>query len=152
MFWKTTNYRAGHFAEKIALLWLILKGYRPVAMNVMTGRGTGAGEIDLIVKRGKTLVFVEVKKRLNEERARSAIHPKNQVRIQRAAEVFLARNPKYKNFNIRYDAVFISPEASGNRSGSGSEPVPCPCPASLTDPDAASGGCAASPCLAPRPH
>jgi hypothetical protein len=42
--------------------------------------------------------------------------------------------------------------ASENDSGSGSQPVPCPCPASLTDPSAAAGGCAASPCPALRPH
>ncbi|MBR6231530.1 MAG: YraN family protein [Alphaproteobacteria bacterium] len=108
--WKTTNYKAGHFAEKIALFWLMMRGYRPVAMNFTVGRGTGAGEVDLIVRRGKTLVFVEVKKRPDEEKGRLAIHPKNQARIARTSEVFLARYPKYKNFNIRYDAVFISPK------------------------------------------
>lgn len=108
-FWHMTNYKVGHLAEKIALLWLICKGYWPVAMNFVVGRGTGAGEVDLIVRRGKTLVFVEVKKRSNETKGREAIHQKNQSRIQRTAEVFLARNPKYKNFNVRYDAVFLSP-------------------------------------------
>ena len=108
--WTSTNYRAGHFAEKMALLWLMLRGYWPVAMNFVVGRGTGAGEVDLIVKRGKTLVFVEVKKRPTEEKGRLAIYPKNQARITRTSEVFLARHPKYQNFNIRYDAVFISPK------------------------------------------
>ena len=98
--WTSTNYRAGHFAEKMALLWLMLRGYWPVAMNFVVGRGTGAGEVDLIVKRGKTLVFVEVKKRPTEEKGRLAIYPKNQARITRTSEVFLARHPKYKNFNI----------------------------------------------------
>lgn len=108
--WKTTNYKAGHFAEKIALVWLMMRGYWPVAINFAVGRGTGAGEVDLIVRRGKTLVFVEVKKRPDEEKGRLAIYPKNQARITRTSEVFVARNPKYKNFNIRYDAVFISPK------------------------------------------
>ena len=97
-------------AEKVALLWLMLQGYWPVAMNFIVGRGTGAGEVDLIVRRGQTLVFVEVKKRPTEEKGRLAIHQKNQTRVTRTSEVFLARNPKYKNFNVRYDAVFISPK------------------------------------------
>ena len=109
-FWKTTNYKTGHFAEKVALIFLMMRGYWPVAMNFVVGRGTGAGEVDLIVRRGKTLVFVEVKKRGSEEKARLAIHSQNQTRIVRTSEVFLARYPKYKNFNIRYDAVFISPK------------------------------------------
>ena len=109
-FWNTTNYRAGHFAEKVALLWLMMRGYWPVSMNFVVGRGTGAGEVDLIVRRGKTLVFVEVKKRSTEEKGRLAIHPKNQARITRTSEVFLSRYPQYKNFNIRYDALFISPK------------------------------------------
>ena len=109
-FWNTTNYKVGHFAEKVALAWLMLRGYWPLCMNFMVGRGTGAGEVDLIVRRGKTLVFVEVKKRSTEEKGRYAIHPKNQARITRTSEVFLARHPKYKGFNIRYDAVFVSPK------------------------------------------
>ena len=109
-FWNTTNYKAGHFAEKMALAWLMIRGYWPVEMNFTVGRGTGAGEVDLIVRRGKTLVFVEVKKRPSEEKGRMAIYPKNQARITRTSEVFLARYPKYKNFNVRYDAVFISPK------------------------------------------
>lgn len=107
-FWNTTNYKAGHFAEKVALLWLMMRGYWPVAMNFVVGRGTGAGEVDLIVRRGKTLVFVEVKKRSTEEKGRLAIRPKNQSRIQRTSEVFLARHPKYQKFTIRYDAILIS--------------------------------------------
>ena len=110
MFWRTTNYKAGHFAEKIALVWLMMQGYWPIAMNFVVGRGTGAGEVDLIVKRGKTLVFVEVKKRPTEEKGRLAIGTKNQTRIQRTSQVFLARYPRYQKFNIRYDAVLISPK------------------------------------------
>ena len=52
------NYYFGHFAEDVALWYLRLKGYRKVAKNYVTGRGTGAGEVDLIVKKSKTLVFV----------------------------------------------------------------------------------------------
>ena len=104
---KKSNYRTGHFAEKIALLLLLLKGYWPGAINYMTGRGTGASEVDLIVKRGKMLIFVEVKKRQNITTSAEAITHKVQKRIARAAEVFLANNPTYHNYQIRFDAILF---------------------------------------------
>lgn len=106
-FWHMTNYKAGHRAEKWALFWLRLKGYHLVAKNFVVGRGTGAGEVDLIVRRGKTLVFVEVKKRPDEMTALNAIRPKNQKRIERTSQVFLSRFPKYKDYEIRYDVIMI---------------------------------------------
>ena len=53
--------RRGHFAECIAGWWLQLSGYRILARR---WRGA-AGEIDLIVKRRRQLVFVEVKYRFH---------------------------------------------------------------------------------------
>lgn len=102
------NYKAGHFAEKIARWCLFFKGYHLVARNYVTGRGTTAGEIDLIVCRGKTLVFVEVKKRASLEQAAYAVLPAQQERIRRAAANFIAKHPAYQNHNIRFDAFLIA--------------------------------------------
>ena len=104
---KRSNYQTGHFSEKIALLYLMLKGYRPVALNHITGRGTGASEIDLIVKKPKTLIFVEVKKRKDLITSGEAITRKSQHRLARAAEVFLAKNPKFHDYQIRFDAILF---------------------------------------------
>ena len=105
---KKNNYYVGHFAEKIALFWLLMKGYMPLHLNYVTGRGTGAGEVDLIVKKGKTLVFVEVKKRQNLTTAGEAITPQNKRRVTRASEVFLRQNKAYQNHHIRFDAILFS--------------------------------------------
>lgn len=91
----------------MALTYLRFKGYRRVAVNFVTGRGTGAGEVDLIVRRGATLVFVEVKKRASLEDAAYAIEPRQQIRIRRAASGFLAHRPQYADFDIRFDAVLV---------------------------------------------
>ena len=101
------NYHAGHFAETMALVYLRLNGYCKLASNYTAGKGTGAGEVDLIVYKNKTIVFVEVKKRSTIENAAYAISPKQQTRIRRTAEVFLSTFPQYANFDIRFDAILI---------------------------------------------
>ena len=105
---KKSNYHRGHLAEKIALLWLILKGYKLVQMNYVTGRGTGASEIDLIMKKSHTLVFIEVKERQNLTTAGEAITHQAQQRIARAAEAFLSKNPAYRDYNVRFDAILFN--------------------------------------------
>ena len=104
---KMAKLSSGRTAEFMALQYLRLKGYSLVACNYITGRGTGAGEVDLIVKNQTSLVFVEVKKRKNLEQAAYAIKPKQQLRIRKGAEAFLAKHPEYENFDIRFDAVLI---------------------------------------------
>lgn len=104
---KMTKENQGKFAEFMALQYLRLKGYSLVSCNYVTGRGTGAGEVDIIVKNQSTLVFIEVKKRKDISTASYAIQPKQQQRIRRAAEVFLAHHPEYQDFDIRFDAVLI---------------------------------------------
>lgn len=98
----------GKFAEFMALQYLRLKGYSLVSCNYITGRGTGAGEVDIIVKNQTTLVFIEVKKRKDLISASYAIQPKQQQRIRRGAEAFLSHHPEYQNFDIRFDAVLIA--------------------------------------------
>ena len=98
----------GNFAEFYARFFLRLKGYRIIEKNFITGRGTTAGEIDIIALKGKTLVFVEVKERHTFENALYAIKPYQQKRIINAAKFYIGRHPKYQIFNIRFDAVLVS--------------------------------------------
>ena len=98
---------SGKRAEFIALQYLRLKGYHLVANNYITGRGTGAGEVDLIVRNQTDLVFVEVKKRSSLDNAAYAIKPQQMQRIRRAAEAFLAKNQQYSELNIRFDAILV---------------------------------------------
>ena len=102
-----TNYHNGKIAEYIALVYLLFKGYWPVAKNYVTGRGTHAGEVDLIMRKGKMLVFVEVKERRSMEKAAYAISEKQKERIIRGAEAFLQRHKEYDAFDIRIDAILV---------------------------------------------
>ena len=56
---RRTTFLRGHRAEWIALAFLICKGYRPLARRY----SAAGGEIDLIVTRGDTVAFIEVKAR-----------------------------------------------------------------------------------------
>ena len=101
------NYHSGHFAEFLAMILLMFKGYFPIARNFSCGQGTGAGEIDLIMRRGKTLVFIEVKKRIDLRTAAFSILSKQRERVRRCAEAFLQQNPQYADFTIRFDAFLV---------------------------------------------
>ena len=95
----------GHRAEWIALLFLISKGYRPLARRY----AASGGEIDLIVRRGDTIAFVEVKARGTMEDALSAITATKRRRFSRAARAWLARHPWAAAKTWRADAVFVAP-------------------------------------------
>lgn len=96
-------YRRGHRAEWIALLALMLRGYVPVARRV----SLAGGEIDLIVRRGGTLVFVEVKARARIDAAREAIGAVKRRRFSKAVRAWVARHPSTAGLTLRADAVFV---------------------------------------------
>ena len=95
----------GHRAELIALLFLLLKGYRPLARRY----AAAGGEIDLIVTRGGTVAFVEVKARGTMDDALSAITARKRQRFSRAVRHWLSRNAWAEGKTWRADAVFIAP-------------------------------------------
>ena len=99
------NFASGLFAEKLARIYLFFHGYKIVTFRYKVGRGLPAGEIDIIATRGNTLIFVEVKKRATISLAKESIFTIQQQRIYYSAEVFLSQNPKYINYNCRFDAM-----------------------------------------------
>ena len=95
----------GLSAEAWALLALMLKGYRPLGRR-FTASG---GEIDLIVRRGRTVAFVEVKARATLDAAAIAIDARKRARLSRAARAWLTRHPQPAQATLRADAVFVAP-------------------------------------------
>jgi putative endonuclease len=92
-------------AEWIAAAWLIAKGYRVLARRFVV-RG---GEIDLVVQRGQTIAFVEVKARGDLDEAAGAIHELKRRRLSWAVRIWVTRNPWAVGSILRGDAVFIAP-------------------------------------------
>lgn len=96
----------GRRAEWIAALYLAAKGYRILARRARTR----VGEIDLVVRKGDTLVFVEVKSRATLDSAVFALHPAALRRIEAASRVLA---PRYAtgDCTLRIDAVLVRPWA-----------------------------------------
>jgi putative endonuclease len=101
--------RRGRWAEALCVLSLSLRGWRIIGRGVMTGRGTGAGEIDIVARKGRVLAFIEVKARPSRDEAAAAISPAQRRRLVRAAEAFLARRPHLAGLDVRFDAMLVAP-------------------------------------------
>lgn len=93
----------GQWAEQTALLFLQSQQYQYVNKNYHSR----FGEIDLIVKRGNELVFVEVKARSAGSYAEACevISYSQQRKIIKTAQFFLQRYPNYYNFDCRFDVI-----------------------------------------------
>lgn len=98
-------YRHGHFAEWAAAFLLIVKGYRVLARRYRTP----LGEIDLVVRRGRTIAFVEVKARPTDREALEAVGRGAERRLVDAADLWLADHPRGAGLDIRYDLVLVVP-------------------------------------------
>ena len=99
--------RSGRFAEAFARLYLRLKLYAIVEQRYKTP----GGEIDIIARKGNSIVFVEVKMRRSGADEYDALASVNQRRIIRAAQFFLAKNPEMAQKYLRFDVIFLAPGA-----------------------------------------
>ncbi len=97
--------RFGRRSERLAAWFLRFKGYRIVGTNIRLP----GGELDLVARRGRVLVFVEIKARADDAVLAEAIAPRQWQRIAAAAEQFVARRPGYAGLDRRFDALFLVP-------------------------------------------
>jgi putative endonuclease len=95
----------GRFAETLAVWWLRLKGYRILGRDLRLG----VGEIDILARRGRLLVAIEVKHRPDLLTAGEAIDRRSRERIARALSRWLAQHPSLADLDLRFDAVLMIP-------------------------------------------
>jgi putative endonuclease len=95
---------AGADAERLALALLIAKGYWPLARRYLSP----AGEIDLVMRRGRTIVAVEVKARATMDEASAAITPAKIRRIGAALAHFRSERRLDDSYTFRCDAVLVA--------------------------------------------
>lgn len=93
----------GPWGEALAAEYLRRKGYSVVASNYRCR----FGEIDLIARDRKTLVFVEVKLRKNANfaQAREFVDYRKQQRLRTTASLYLSYHPT--TLRARFDVIEI---------------------------------------------
>jgi putative endonuclease len=96
----------GSDAERRARRFYRLRGYRVLGENVWAG----GNELDLILRRGRSLVFCEVKAKLGEGYGDPAemVGVEKQRRLRRAADAWLAAHPELCGLEIRFDVVAVT--------------------------------------------
>ncbi len=116
---KTEKRARGDLGERAAVRYLRFRFYRILDRNFRAG----GAEIDIVAKRGKTLVFVEVKtRRLDPDsadrltRPAAAVTRDKQEHIVRAAKIRLAQRPT-PDCSIRFDVieVYLDPRTDRDR-------------------------------------
>lgn len=103
---RVRNETLGRIAEALTRLFLLSKGYRVIKNRYRNP----FGEIDLIVRRGKTIVFCEVKYRPTRLVGAESITPIQQQRIVNGAKHFLLKHPNFALYNLRFDAILCDPK------------------------------------------
>lgn len=91
-----------HF-EQAALDFLEQSGLQPVERNWRSR----FGELDLVMREGDTLVFVEVRYRRHASFGGGAasVGPAKRAKLSRAAQGFLQAHPKLAKLPCRFDVV-----------------------------------------------
>ncbi len=101
----------GASAERQAEQWLNRQGLDTVARNYRCRQG----EIDLVMRGGNVLVFVEVRLRASQDYggAPASVTARKQQRLVRAARHYLAAHPGQATLDCRFDVLGVAPGAGG---------------------------------------
>ncbi len=101
---KRRSYFFGLLAEYYVIIIFFFMGYILIKRRFKTK----FGEIDLIFKRGRCIVVVEVKARSDASVQVEEVVGRRQFhRITNSLKIFLNKYEKYSNFDIRIDVVLV---------------------------------------------
>jgi putative endonuclease len=100
----------GNFGERVAASHLEAKGYEILERNWSTREG----EIDLIARRGRDLVFVEVRSRRGRQMGtpEESITGRKATHVRAAAAAYSQQHPDAPP-NLRIDVVVLELDAKG---------------------------------------
>ena len=97
--------RRGRHAERRAALWYRLRGYRILGRNVWAG----GNELDVVARRGRHLVFCEVKEKGGARFGDplDMVDAEKQRRLRRAAEAWLMHHPESRGLVVSFDVIAV---------------------------------------------
>ena len=97
--------RRGLHAERRAVWWYRLRGYRVLATNAWAG----GYELDIVVRRGRRLVFCEVKEKLGDGFGDplEMVDEEKRRRLTHAAEAWLGRHPEAAGLTVSFDVMAL---------------------------------------------
>lgn len=100
--------RLGPEAERRVRRHYRLRGWGVLAANARAG----GYELDLVVRRGRRLVFVEVKARSGTGFGDplEAVGALKTARVRQAAEAWLAVRPALQDLDVAFEAVAVRPD------------------------------------------
>jgi putative endonuclease len=99
-----TGYHAGRVAEDI-----VARDYTDRAHVFAAKRWRGAGgEIDLIMRKGPQVIFVEVKKSASFAKAATRLGRRQMDRLVAAGSEFLAGEPMGQLTDVRFDLALVN--------------------------------------------
>lgn len=103
-FKKISNHDFGLFAEKYAIFWLSIKGYKILEWRFKSE----VGEIDIIALKKNLIVFVEVKSTQKKQINIELVLRRRQIkRIFITSQIFLKKNYHWQNYRHRYDLIVV---------------------------------------------
>lgn len=99
------NQRLGASGEALAAAWYTTRGYEVLARNWRCA----AGELDLVVRRGPVVAFVEVKARSTDAFGvpAEAVTAAKQARLRRLAAAWLREEATTRAGDLRFDVACV---------------------------------------------
>jgi putative endonuclease len=99
---------SGHSAERRAAWHYRLRGFRILAVNAWAG----GHELDLVVRRGRRLAFVEVKEKSAADLGDplEMVGVEKQRRLRRAAAAWLAAHPRESHLDVSFEVLAVRPD------------------------------------------
>jgi putative endonuclease len=95
----------GKRAEQRAAWWYRLRGYRVLDANAWVG----GYELDLVVRRGRRLIFCEVKEKTTGAFGAPVdmVDEEKQRRLRRAAAGWLTAHPEHRGLSVSFDVIAV---------------------------------------------